>query len=350
MYKLAVLRGDGIGPEIIDQSLRVLNYIEEKYQLDFDIRYAHFGGIGIDEEGHPFPDSTKRIVDWSDAILLGAVGGPKWDNAKQRPEQGLLALRKYLGAYCNLRPIITFEALKKMSPLKLEKDNQIDLCFVRELTGGIYFGEKERIGNMAYDKKQYESYEIQRIAKKAFELSKKRSGKICSVDKSNVLMSSKLWREEVSNMNKDYDVNLSHMYVDNAAMQLIMNPYQFDVILTGNMFGDILSDEASVLAGSIGVLPSASIGDEKGLYEPIHGSAPDIAGEDIANPIGMIMSIAMMFQNSFNRTDIYDFIYCNVNKTLHEGYGTVDLKLEKRVTTTEWTDKLINNMKEDADS
>jgi len=163
-------------------------------------------------------------------------------------------------------------------------------------------------------------------------------------------MSSKLWREEVSNMNKDYDVNLSHMYVDNAAMQLIMNPYQFDVILTGNMFGDILSDEASVLAGSIGVLPSASIGDEKGLYEPIHGSAPDIAGEDIANPIGMIMSIAMMFQNSFNRTDIYDFIYCNVNKTLHEGYGTVDLKLEKRVTTTEWTDKLINNMKEDADS
>ncbi|MCH4890583.1 3-isopropylmalate dehydrogenase [Acidaminobacter sp. JC074] len=344
MYKIAVLRGDGIGPEIVDQSLRVLNFIEEKYQLDFDIKYAHFGGKGIDEEGHPFPESTKSIVDWSDAVLLGAVGGPKWDQAKDRPEQGLLSLRKHLGAYCNLRPIITFEALKDMSPLKLDQGKNIDLCFVRELTGGIYFGKKERIDDLAYDQKQYETYEVKRIAKKAFELSKKRAGKICSVDKSNVLMSSKLWREEVEKMNETYQVDLNHMYVDNAAMQLIMNPYQFDVILTGNMFGDILSDEASVLAGSIGVLPSASIGDEKGLYEPIHGSAPDIAGQDIANPIGMIMSLAMMFQNSFERTDIYDFIYKNVNKTLEDGYGTVDLKLDRKVTTREWTDQLIKNM------
>lgn len=344
MYKIAVLRGDGIGPEIVDQSLRVLSYIEEKFQLDLEISFAHFGGDAIDIEGHPFPASTRRIVDASDAILLGAVGGPKWDDAKVRPEKGLLDLRKHLDAYCNLRPIIAFGALKDMSPLKITSDEPIDMCFVRELTGGIYFGEKNRKNDMAYDVKSYSKFEIDRISKKAFELSQKRRGKVCSVDKSNVLQSSKLWRETVIDLSKNYDVSLNHMYVDNAAMQLVLNPYQFDVILTGNMFGDILSDEASVLAGSIGVLPSASIGDSKGIYEPIHGSAPDIAGKNKANPVGMIMSVAMMFQNSFDRTDIYEFIYKHVDNVLSKGFGTADLKLKHQMTTSEWTNKLLESM------
>jgi 3-isopropylmalate dehydrogenase len=344
MYKIAVLRGDGIGPEIVNQSLRVLEFIEEKYNLDLDISFAHFGGEGIDKEGHPFPSSTVELVDAADAVLLGAVGGPKWDNAEVRPEQGLLALRKHLKAYCNLRPIICFDALNEMSPLKLDPNKKIDMCFVRELTGGIYFGEKGRENDEAYDVERYHKDEVKRIAFKAFELSNKRRSKVTSVDKSNVLESSKLWRETVNEISSGYTNELNHMYVDNAAMQLIINPYQFDVVLTNNIFGDILSDEASVLAGSIGVLPSASIGDGKGLFEPISGSAPDIAGKDIANPIGMIMSVAMMLQNLLNRNDIYDFIYENIEKTLNQGIGTSDLKLSKQISTSEWTTKLLNNM------
>lgn len=340
MIKIAALNGDGIGPEIMAQGLRVLSHVAGKYNIDIEVKEAAFGGEAIDAFGHPFPDSTKEIVDESDAILLGAVGGDRWNGCEVRPEHGLLSLRKYLKAYCNLRPIICFEPLMAMSPIKHE--GPIDLCFVRELTGGIYFGEKGEGEDFAYDVEKYATYEIERIAKCAFDLAKQRSNKVTSIDKSNVLNSSKLWRKTVTENNPG--VSLNHMYVDNAAMQLILNPSQFDVVLTNNIFGDILSDEASVLAGSIGVLPSASIGDEKGLYEPIHGSAPDIAGENIANPIGMILSVAMMFQASFNRSDVYNAIYNGVKETLSQGFGTVDLKLPKRVTTSEWTDRLIENI------
>lgn len=344
MYKVAVLKGDGIGPEIMHQCLRVLDVIKKTFKIDVEIKEAHFGGSGIDHEGHPFSNETKAVVDWSDAVLLGAVGGPKWDHHLVRPEQGLLELRKYLDAYCNLRPVMILEALKIMSPLKLKSEQTVDMCFVRELTGGIYFGEKKKMDDKAYDIKAYTRSEIERIAYKAFERAEKRRGKICSIDKSNVLASSKLWRETVDEVSKQSSAILTHMYVDNAAMQLILNPSQFDVILTSNMFGDILSDEASVLSGSIGVLPSASLGDKQGIYEPIHGSAPDIAGEDIANPIGMILSMAMMFENSFDRSDIYHFVVEHVNKVLNLGYGTPDLKQLKTVTTTEWTNHLLRSM------
>jgi len=341
MYKIAVLRGDGIGPEIVDESLKVLDFIADKYQLDFDISFGHFGGEGIDKEGCPFPETTKRIIDQADAVLLGAVGGPKWNDAPKRPEAGLLELRQYIKSYCNVRPIIGFEPLLDMSPVKL--DGPVDICFIRELTGGIYFGERGFNEDEAFDVEKYSKSEVQRISKKAFEYSKNRRGKVTSVDKSNVLSSSKLWRQTVKEISKAYDSELNHMYVDNAAMQLILNPYQFDVVLTNNIFGDILSDEASVLAGSIGVLPSASIGDGIGLFEPIHGSAPDIAGEDIANPIGMIMSLAMML-DYLGYKAIYNDIYEAINNTLKEGYGTIDLKLDRHITTSEWTNRLIKTL------
>lgn len=348
MVTIAVLKGDGIGPEIVDEGIRVLNFISKRFDFEVRVEEANFGGAAIDIEGHPFPETTKQIVDLSDAILLGAVGGPKWSSEKVRPEQGLLSLRKHLHAYCNIRPIICFESLREMSPIKLDTNKKLDICFVRELTGGIYFGEKGTIDSedpRAYDVESYSVSEIRRIAKKAFDLSLTRNRKVTSVDKSNVLESSKLWRKEVTSGGKSYDIELNHMYVDNAAMQLIINPYQFDVILTNNIFGDILSDEASVLAGSIGVLPSASIGDKQSLYEPIHGSAPDIAGENKANPIGMILSIAMMMENSFNRPDIYKFIYDSIESVLSKGIGTTDLHLEKKLSTSEWTAELIKYMK-----
>lgn len=347
MYKIAVLKGDGIGPEIVDESLRILDYIANRFKMNFDITEANFGGSAIDKEGHPFPETTQKVIDQSEAILLGAVGGPKWEHAAVRPEKGLLSLRKYLNAYCNLRPIICFDPLKEMSPIKLDPDKKVDICFVRELTGGIYFGEKgieESEDTKAYDVEAYSVSEVKRISKRAFDLSQSRDKRVTSVDKSNVLESSKLWRSEVISNSKNYDVVLDHMYVDNAAMQLIKNPYQFDVILTNNIFGDILSDEASVLAGSIGVLPSASVGDSKALYEPIHGSAPDIAGQGKANPIGMILSVAMMLDNSFNRKDIYNFIYGAIENTLKQGYGTIDLNLDYIQTTSEWTNQLIETM------
>jgi len=349
MYKIAVLKGDGIGPEIVDESLKVLDYISNRFEFSYEINEANFGGDAIDKEGHPFPETTQHIIDQSDAILLGAVGGPKWENAAVRPEKGLLSLRKYLNAYCNLRPIICFDPLKSMSPIKLDPDKKVDICFVRELTGGIYFGEKgieESEDTKAYDVEAYTVSEVKRISKRAFDLSQTRDRKVTSVDKSNVLESSKLWRREVITNSQNYDVTLEHMYVDNAAMQLIKNPYQFDVILTNNIFGDILSDEASVLAGSIGVLPSASVGDKKALYEPIHGSAPDIAGEGKANPIGMILSVAMMLENSFNRKDVYHFIYNAIEKTLNDGYGTIDLNLDYIQSTSEWTNQLIETMRQ----
>jgi len=354
MSKIAILSGDGVGPEIMTCAASVIDAVGKYF--DFKVTYESglIGGAAYDQYGHPFPETTRQLIEASDAVLLGAVGGPKWDDVESslRPESGLLSLRKHMSVYCNIRPIISFPVLNEMSPLKL--DGHLDICFVRELTGGIYFGEKgvKYIDGKtcAYDIKSYDNEEISRIAKKAYEIASSRQGKLTSVDKSNVLQSSKLWRRTVTEMKDQYTVDLDHMYVDNAAMQLIKNPQQFDVILTGNMFGDILSDEASVLSGSIGVLPSASIGDDKGLYEPIHGSAPDIAGLNIANPIGMILSVALMYKYSFNRGDIHDFIFQSVEETLNQGYGTKDLSLmDMIVTTNEWTEKLIENMKEKND-
>lgn len=341
--KIGILKGDGVGPEIMNSALEVLACIQNKYQLSFEIEEAAIGGDAIDRHGDPLPQITINQINSCQAVLLGAVGGPKWDglSGDLRPEKGLLRLRKHLNAYCNLRPVKGFEAIMEMAPVKLTKP--IDICMVRELTGGIYFGERQRHENYAWDQMAYSKEEVERIAKIALDVSKKRNGKVTSVDKSNVLDSSRLWRQTAIEIVKG--VELNHMYVDNAAMQLILDPHQFDVILTSNMFGDILSDEASVLAGSIGVLPSASFGDGIGLYEPIHGSAPDIAGRGIANPIGMILSLAMMFKYSFDRDDIHDFIFDCVDQVLSEGYGTKDLyALDHILTTDEWTEKLIKTM------
>jgi 3-isopropylmalate dehydrogenase len=348
MYNIAILKGDGIGPEIIDASLKVLDVLCKKNGIEYALKEAPIGGEAIDVYNTPFPDITKEVIDSSDAILLGAVGGPKWDGVPSeiRPEKGLLSLRQYIKAYCNIRPITGFEALKEISPIK--NANHIDLCFIRELTGGIYFGDKSTTIDegvtTARDVMQYNTVEVRRIAKKAFEFANQRKGHVTSVDKSNVLSSSKLWRTVTEEVAREYKIPLKHMYVDNAAMQLILNPGQFDVILTSNMFGDILSDEASVLVGSIGVLPSVSIGDGIGLYEPIHGSAPDIAGMNIANPIGMVMSVGEMFRYSFKRPDVYDALLIGINKTLLRGYGTKDLPMSKCVTTTEWIDHLIEDL------
>lgn len=341
--KIGILKGDGVGPEIMASALLVLKEIEKKFDLSIACEEAYIGGSAIDRYGVPLPEETIDLIDRCDAILLGAVGGPKWDHISgdNRPEKGLLMLRKHLKAYCNLRPIIGFEAIRNMVPIKLNK--AVDICFVRELTGGIYFGERYTESDYAWDQMAYSKDEVKRIAIKALEISKKRNSQVTSVDKSNVLASSKLWRETVKET--VVGVELNHLYVDNAAMQLIINPHQFDVILTSNMFGDILSDEASILAGSIGILPSASIGDGIGLYEPIHGSAPDIANQDKANPIGMILSLAMMFKYSFDRDDIYDYIFNSVDDVLNQGYGTGDLYTQdKLVTTSEWTQILINKL------
>lgn len=348
--RIAVLPGDGIGPEVVAQALKVLEAVGQIHQLDFEITHYPFGGAGIDTCGEAFPLATKEGCLASDAVLLGAVGGPKWDGLKgsQRPEKALLSLRETLGVFANLRPAKLFPSLIEACPLKsVSQDNGFDLCVVRELTGGIYFGEKGRdhhpaLGEIAYDIEKYSRMEIQRIAIKAFELARTRRFQVTSVDKANVLESSRLWREVVEEVAKDYtDVALSHMYVDNAAMQLIHNPGQFDVILTSNLFGDILSDEASMLTGSIGMLPSASMGHQHtdtsspdssdtdpmaiGLYEPIHGSAPDIAGQDKANPLATILSIAMMLKLQFGHDLAARGIEDAVEAVLEAGYRTGDL-------------------------
>ncbi|MDR2081613.1 MAG: 3-isopropylmalate dehydrogenase, partial [Campylobacteraceae bacterium] len=303
-YKIALIKGDGIGPEIIDEAVKVLDAVSSKE--DFEITYNDFlmGGIAIDVKGEPLPQKTIDGCLNSDAVLFGAIGGEKWDKLPRdkRPESGLLKLRKSLGVFANLRPTTVFDELINASTLKHEIVKGVDLLVVRELIGGIYFGQpRANDGNRAYNTMVYEKEEIVRIARIAFEAAQKRSKKVCSVDKSNVLEVSQLWRDTVEETAKDYkDVSLSHMYIDNAAMQLIRNPKQFDVILTGNLFGDILSDEASMISGSIGLLPSASIGGKVGLFEPIHGSAPDIAKQGIANPIATILSAAMMLRYSLN--------------------------------------------------
>ncbi len=333
-YKITVLPGDGIGPDIIAEALKVLELIGEKYGHSFSFTEADLGGIAIDRHGEPLPQVTVDTCKASDAVLLGAVGGPKWDTlpGNKRPEAGLLGIRAALGLYANLRPAVIYGALKEASPLKSEIiSNGIDIMVIRELTGGIYFGKRGRLdtegGEAAFDTEMYNVSEIKRIAKVGFETAMKRGKKLMSVDKANVLESSRLWRQVVEEVAKEYpEVSLSHMYVDNAAMQLVRNPAQFDVILTSNIFGDILSDEASMITGSIGMLPSASVGSTKlGLYEPIHGSAPDIAGQDKANPIATILSVAMMLRYSLDLTGEAEAIEKAVEDVLNNGYRTADI-------------------------
>lgn len=339
--KISVIPGDGIGPEVIKQALKVLDAISNKHKYTFEYTKVLLGGAAIDITGNPIPNETIKICKNSDAVLLGAVGGPKWDAmpSNLRPEEGLLGLRKALNVFANLRPVILFPQLKASSNLKREVlENGINLMIVRELVGGAYFGEKNRIdirqGQKAWDTITYTTPEIERITKVAFEIARGRDKKLTLVDKANVLESSRLWREIVTELGKNYkDVELNYMYVDNAAMQLIRDPKQFDVIVTENMFGDILSDEASMLTGSLGMLPSASIGEGTcGIYEPIHGSAPDIAGEDKANPIGTIMSAAMMLRHSFKMEQAAKDIETSVMKVLDKGYRTIDISCENMTT------------------
>ncbi len=328
-YNIAVIRGDGIGPEIIDEAIKVLDCVcaNENFELSYE-EYL-MGGVAYDYKGTPLPGETIEGCLRSDAVLFGAIGGQKWDSLPRslRPESGLLKLRKELGLFANLRPTAVFDELLDASTLKPEILKGVDLFVVRELTGGIYFGEpRGNDGKTAFNTMVYTKAEIERIARVAFESAMKRRKEVCSVDKANVLEVSQLWRDTVIEVSKDYpEVTLTHMYVDNAAMQLVRNPRQFDVILTGNIFGDILSDEASMISGSIGLLPSASIGGKVGLYEPIHGSAPDIAGQGIANPLATILSASMMLRFALGETKAADRIEKAIKKVLKDGYRTKDL-------------------------
>ncbi len=340
-YKIAVMPGDGIGPEVMKQAIKVLDAAGRRFRFALEYEYADIGGVAIDKTGVPLPDKTLAICKNSDAVLLGAVGGYKWDNlpGNKRPEAGLLGIRAGLGLFANYRPAVIYAPLKSASPLKDRiVKNGLDILVLRELTGGIYFGKKERITlesgePAAYDTMIYRRSEVERIARLAFEAARLRNKKVTSVDKANVLEVSRFWREIVVDVSKDYpDIVLNHMYVDNAAMQLVIHPEQFDVIVTGNMFGDILSDEASMLTGSIGMLPSASLGATSlGLYEPVHGSAPDIAGQNKANPLATILSAAMMFQYSFKLNEVSNAINDAVLKVLESGLMTQDIATENAI-------------------
>ncbi len=332
-FNIALIKGDGIGPEIVEGAVTVLNAVAEKYNHKFNYTDVLMGGCAIDAAGVPLPQETIDICKASDSVLLGAVGGPKWDGCPQRPEKGLLGIRKALGLYSNLRPSILKPQLKDASPLKDEKlKNGLNVMVVRELTGGIYFGERHTAedGSWASDEEKYSVEEVKRIGKIAFQTAMLRDKRVVSVDKANVLDSSKLWRRTITELAKDYpEVALTHMYVDNAAMQLAVNPAQFDVIVTSNIFGDILSDLSSAIAGSIGMLPSASLGDSRlGMYEPIHGSAPDIAGQDKANPIATIVSAAMMLEMSFGLINEAKAVNNAVDKVLDMDYRTPDIYSE----------------------
>lgn len=332
-YNIAIMAGDGIGPEIVDEALKVLDKVGEVYGHGFNYTDVLGGGIAIDETGNPMPDDSIEVCKKSDAVILGAVGGPKWDNlpGHLRPEAGLLKIRKELGLFANLRPAILYSALKDATPLKPEViGDELDILVVRELTGGIYFGDRGRSedGKSAYDTERYSVEEIERISRVAFETARKRNNLVTNIDKMNVLESSRLWRETVLRLHEEEysDVKLNHLLVDNAAMQLVRDPKQFDVMLTSNMFGDILSDQASMLTGSIGLLPSASLATEKfGLYEPSHGSAPDIAGQNKANPLATILSIAMMLRYSFDLEAEALAVEKAVEDVLNAGYRTGDI-------------------------
>lgn len=329
--KLTVLPGDGIGPEVMGGALKVLKVIEDHFHHTFEISKGVIGGIAIDQEETPLPEKTVTLCQSSDAVLLGAVGGPKWDRnpSHLRPEKGLLGIRKALGLFANLRPVTIQKALVDSSPLKREVVESVDLMIVRELTGGIYFGEPSGMENetTVVDTLRYTRAEIERVVTAAFDLARKRRNHLTSVDKANVLESSKFWRQIVEEVAKNYpDVTVDHVLVDAAAMKLIQDPSQYDVVVTENLFGDILSDEASMLTGSLGMLPSASLrSDSFGLYEPVHGSAPDIAGQNKANPLAMILSTAMMLRYSFNLSEEAQAIENAVDAVLAEGYRTFDL-------------------------
>lgn len=352
---LAVVKGDGIGPEIVTEAEKVLDKIGEMFGHTFNYTDILAGGCAIDATGVPLPEESVRIAKESDSVLLGAVGGPKWDTlpGDKRPEKALLGLRSELGLFANIRPAKMYKALADACPLKPEiSENGLDLVIVRELTGGLYFGERGRRdnGEVAYDELKYSRAEIERIGRVGFELAKKRKRKkVTSVDKANVIETSRLWREVMHELSKEYpEVEFEDMLVDNCAMQLVRNPGQFDVIITENMFGDILSDEASMTTGSIGMLPSSSLGSTKlGMYEPIHGSAPDIAGKNVANPIATILSCAMMLRDSFDLLDEAECIENAVAEVLNSGYRTVDIMSDggKLLGTREMGEKIVETLK-----
>ncbi len=348
-YKIALIKGDGIGPEIIDEAVKVLDAVASYSGFSLQYEDLLMGGCAYDITGDPLPQETISGALNSDAVLFGAIGGEKWDNLprEKRPESGLLRFRKELGVYANLRPAVVYDELANASSLKPEIVRGVDLMVVRELIGGIYFGEpKGRDETKGWNTMVYTRDEIVRIAHQAFKIAMTRGKRVCSIDKANVLDVSQLWRETVEEVAKEYpEVELSHMYVDNAAMQLIRDPKQFDVMLTGNIFGDILSDEASMLSGSIGLLPSASIGAKIGVYEPIHGSAPDIAGQGIANPIATISSASMMLRYALKEEKAADKIDNAIKKALSEGYRTGDLAQfdAKEVCSTSEMGSIIAN-------
>ena len=358
-YTVAVLSGDGIGPEVMAEALKVLDAVQDKYKVTFKRNFANVGGIAIDKDGKALPEKTVETCKASDAILFGSVGGPKWESLPpdEQPERGaLLPLRKIFGLFCNLRPAIIFPALTGASSLKEEViEGGFNLLVVRELTGGIYFAqpkgiEGEGADRTGFDTMKYSDAEVERISHVAFQAARKRDNKVCSIDKANVLSTSVLWREVVERVAREYpDVELSHMYVDNAAMQLVRWPKQFDVMLCGNMFGDIISDEAAMLTGSLGMLPSASLAEGSfGMYEPSGGSAPDIAGQGIANPIAQILSASMMLRYSFGMIEAADAIDAAVEKTLNQGHRTGDIFQgrdgEKKVNTVAMGDAIIANL------
>ena len=342
--KIVALAGDGIGPEIMEAGLEVLASISEKTGFDYEIDRRPFGGAGIDVTGHPLPDETLKATREADAILLAAIGSPQYDNATVRPEQGLLALRKELNLYANIRPVKIFDSLEHLSPLKPERIAGVDFVVVRELTGGIYFGDHILEDRKARDINVYTYEEVERIIRKAFEIARSRRKILTSIDKQNVLATSKLWRRVAEEVAKDFpDVILEHQLVDSAAMLMITNPAKFDVIVTENLFGDILSDESSVLSGTLGVMPSASHSENgPSLYEPIHGSAPDIAGLGIANPISMILSVAMMLRDSFGRYEDAKRIEDAVEATLAAGILTRDIG--GQASTKEMTEAIIERL------
>ena len=348
---IAVLPGDGIGPEIIAEGVKILHAVEKRFGHQFELHYGLVGGAAIDKTGNPFPDETFELCKNSDAVLFGAIGDPKYDNnpkARIRPEQGLLAMRKKLGLFANLRPVKVFHSLEDKSPLRSELVRKVDFLVVRELTGGIYFGEprgRSEDGKTAFETNIYTAHEIIRILELAFRLAGERRKKLTVVDKANVLVTSRLWRELAQEMAKKYpDIEVSYMFVDNAAMQLIQNPGQFDVIVTDNMFGDILTDEASVITGSLGLLPSASTGELTSVFEPIHGSYPQAAGRNIANPLATILSAAMLLDNGLNLPDEGKVIREAVDASLDAGVVTEDISPANAKSTSEVGDWIAHRI------